>query len=158
MTTHTIRPVGFDANIAAGAFRHYAKDFYAAYANHKSGPRFSPARFFLLMRSIELAGKALHVGQGRDTKALRKIGHDLIAACDRSILSAYRVTLDAAEEQELKKANKYYDGKGFEYFWFDCPGVPTDRSGPQQMLSGWPDLPDENILETVLQKLLRPNL
>jgi hypothetical protein len=59
---------------------------------------------------------------------------------------------------ELKKANRYYKGKGFEYFLFNLPGTSLDRSGPQQALSGWPDPPDENILEAILGKLLTPRV
>jgi hypothetical protein len=158
VTTQTIRPLGIDANLAPFAFPHYAKDFYAAYTKHKGGPKFSPARFFLLARSIELAAKGLHLGQGRDHKSLFKIDHDLEAACEQSILSAYGLTLTAAEDQQMKNANRYYAGKGFEYFFFDFPGVSVDRSGPQQALSGWPDLPDESILESILHKLLQPRL
>jgi len=158
MTVQRVRPIGFDANLSPFAFQHYAKDFYAAYTNHKHGPTFSPARFFLLARSIELAAKALHVAQGCEPRALFQMDHDLEAACEPAVLSAYSVSLSAAEQEELRKANRYYEGKGFEYFWFDLPGVPIARAGAQQALSGWPDLPEEALLESLLQKLLTPRL
>ena len=155
---HTIQAAGFDANISPFAFQFYAKDFLQAYKKHQGGHKFSPARFFLLTRSIELAAKALHLGQGRLVDDLRRLGHDLEAACDPSLLMRYGINITAAERTEVAKANEYYEGKGFEYFWFKMPGVPIDRSGPQQALSGWPNLPDEMVLEGLVDKLLAPKL
>ncbi|MGH7802549.1 MAG: hypothetical protein ACREOW_18320 [Thermodesulfobacteriota bacterium] len=147
-----------NVGITPFAFQFYAKDFYEAYKNHKTDARFSPARLFLLTRSIELAAKALHLKQGRTANDLLHIDHDLEKACDSSILMAYGISLTANEEEELKKANNYYKNKGFEYFLFNLQGVPLDRSGPQQALSGWRDLPDENTLKALLNKLLSPKL
>src|SRR5580658_504835 len=93
------------------AFQHYAKDFYEAYKKHKSNQRFSPARFFLLTRSIELAGKALHAGNG--FRNFRKLGHGLKAACKAGVLAKYAITLTSAEQAELRKADRYYKVKGF---------------------------------------------
>jgi hypothetical protein len=153
-----IKPHGIDVNIAPYAFQHYAKDFYEAYKKHKEGPKFSPARLFLIGRSIELAAKGLLLRQGRTAKDIANISHNLDAACDAGVLSAYGISLTATEEAELKKANEYYARKGFEYFLFNTPGVALDRSGPQIALSGWPGLPDESILEALLNKLLSPSL
>lgn len=155
---HVSKPVGFDAITAPFAFQHYARDFFEAYKKHKGGWRFSPARLFLLARSIELAAKGLHLGQGRTHNDVFALKHDLEAACQPQILATYGISLDPAEEVELKKANEYYKRKGFEYFLYKLPGVAEDRSGPQQALSGWPALPDESILESVLAKLLEPRL
>jgi hypothetical protein len=143
---------------AAFAFQFYARDFFEAYKKHKVGPRFSPARLFLLTRSIELAAKGLHLGQGRTHKDVFALKHDLEATCQPQILATYGISLEPAEEAELKKANEYYKRKGFEYFLYSLPGVPVDRSGPQQALSGWPALPDESILESLLCRLLEPSL
>jgi hypothetical protein len=109
-------------------------------------------------RSIEFAAKALHLAQGRSAKDLRRVDHDLIQACDDSILSPLGITLTPNEQAQLKKANEYYSGKGFEYFFFKSRGVAEDRSGPQAALSGWPDRPDEKPLEAVLEKLLAVKL
>lgn len=157
-TNKVIRPAGIVANTAPFAFQHYARDFYDAYGKHKGGAKFSPARLFLLTRSIELAAKGLHLAQRRMPKDVSGMNHDLEAACEQAILIAYGITLTVAEQAELKKANKYYKRKGFEYFLFRFPGVAIDQSGPQQALSGWPDLPDESVLETLLGKLLTPQL
>ncbi len=153
-----VRPAGINEDIVPFAFQYYAKDFYEAYKKHKSDTKFSPARLFLIARSIELAGKGLHLDQGKTTRDLFRINHDLDSACDESILIAYGITLTNVERVELKKANQYYEGKGFEYFLFNFARVSLDRSGPQQALSGWPNLPDENVLEGILGKLLTPRV
>jgi hypothetical protein len=158
MTIHQITGVGINANIAPFAFQHYAKDFFEAYAKHKGGAKFSLARLFLIARSIELAAKSLHLAQGEVLSKIKNMKHDLEAACEQRILAKYEIILTSAEQVELKRANKYYKGKGFEYFLFKFPGVTDDRSGPQQALSGWPDLPDESVLEVLLSKLLTPRL
>jgi hypothetical protein len=84
--------------------------------------------------------------------------HDLEAACAPDVLQAYGITLTESDVTEVPKANRYYKGEGFEYFLVRFPGVPMDRSGPQQALSGWPDLPVESVLEGLVSKLLTPKL
>jgi hypothetical protein len=144
--------------IAPFAFQHYAKDFFTAYSNHPTEDRFSPARFFLLTRSIELAAKALHLAQGRSLDDVLAINHDLEAACSPEALRTFGIHVSDTELAELRKANRYYKGKGFEYFLFKFPGVAIGRSGPQQALSGWPDLPDEQPLRHLFHKLVAPKL
>jgi len=158
MSNQVINVPSTSVSITPFAFQHYAKDFYEAYQKHKGGPKFSPARFFLITRSIELAAKSLHLAAGRTAKDLKELGHDLEAACEGSVLAQFRITLTSTEAEELKKANQYYEGKGFEYFLFKFPGVSMERSGPQQALSGWRGLPDETVLESLLLKLVSPKL
>lgn len=158
MSNQVINVPSANVSITPFAFQHYAKDFYEAYTKHKPGPKFSPARFFLLTRSIELAAKSLHLADGRTPKYVKRLDHDLEAACEASVLAHFGITLITAETVELQKANKYYKGKGFEYFLFKFSGVSMERSGPQQALSGWPGLPDESVLESILNKLLTATL
>jgi len=120
--------------------------------------RCSPARFFLITRSIELAAKSLHLAGGRTVKEVKDLGHDLEAACEVGVLAQFGITLTSTEAVNLKKANQYYEGKGFEYFLFKFPGVSMERSGPEQALSGWRGLPDESVLESLLLKLVTPKL
>ncbi len=189
-TNTVIGVVAGNGNNDPFAFQWYAKDFYEAYKKHKGGSRFSPARLFLLSRSIELAAKALHLGKTvRRSKSdpdiyplpdpkkkplsandpsnwqmrwltsddLRKIGHDLEKACNAEILEQYGINISETEKTELKKANKFYKGKGFEYYWFKFPGISEeDRSGSELSASGWKELPDENILEGLIEKLILP--
>lgn len=153
-----ISAVGIDANIAPWAFQHYSKDFYAAYKAYQPDVRFSPARLFLICRSIELAGKSLHSRSGQTPESIKNISHDLLRSCDVNVLGTYGITLDAKDLDELKKANEYYKGKGFEYFYFIANGIPFGSSGSVKALKGWPGLPDEEQLESVLKKLLSVNL
>jgi hypothetical protein len=195
-TDTVIGIVAANGNNAPFVFQLYAKDFYEAYKKHKGGSRFSPARLFLLCRSIELAAKALHLGKTvwrvkpdpnstsdpniyplpdpenkplsdndpsnwqmrwLTVNDLRDIGHDLEKACDTEILERYGINISETEKTELKKANKFYKGKGFEYYWFKFPGISEeDRSGPELSASGWKELPDENILEGLIEKLILP--
>lgn len=115
-THQIIGASGIDANTAACAFQHYARDFFEAYKNHKGGPMFSPARFFLLAQTIELAAKGFPLARGRRPSDLFRIGHDLEAACEQAILTAYGITAAIPEQAELKNANRYYKGKAFEIF------------------------------------------
>jgi hypothetical protein len=154
MNPHQFRASGFHANVTPYAFQHYARDFYSAFKKQQGGPPFSPARLFLLSRSIELAAKSLHFQAGVTSSAVRDIDHDLEAACGVHILAAFGVVLTSQEAEELSKANAYYKGKGFEYFLFKQSATAFDRSGPQMALAGWPDLPDEAVLEALLEQLL----
>jgi hypothetical protein len=158
MPNQVINVPSGNVSITPFAFQHYARDFYEAYTKHKGGPKFSPARFFLLTRSIELAAKSLCLTAGRTAKDVKRLDHDLEAACESSVLAYFGITLTPPETLELQKANRYYEGKGFEYFLFKISGVSMERSGPQQALSGWPGLPDESVLESILNKLLTPKL
>ena len=155
MTPHEIHTSGFDANITPFAFQHYARDFYSAFKKHHGGPPFSPARLFLLSRSIELAAKSLHFQSGATSDAVRNINHDLEAVCGASTLVRFGVVLTTQELEEISKANAYYKGKGFEYFLFKQSAVQFNRSSPQLALAGWPHLPDETVLEGLLERLLR---
>jgi hypothetical protein len=154
MTLQQFHASGLNANITPFAFQHYARDFYSAFKKHQGGPPFSPARLFLLSRSIELAAKALHFQAGATSDGVRDINHDLEAACGASTLAKFGVVLTTQEVEELSKANAYYKGKGFEYFLFKHGATQFDRSGPQMALAGWPDLPDETVLEALLKRLL----
>lgn len=161
MAEQIIDALGIDANISPFAFQLWAKDFYGAYKAHQNTAPFSPARFYLLSRSLELALKALHLDTGATVETLRKIGHDLEKACDAQLLAGYQIQVTPEEQSELSKANAFYKHKGFEYFLFRAPflgGVPEERSGPQLAATAYPNLPEESSLESLLQKLLEPKL
>jgi len=143
------------------AFQYYAKDFYEAYKKHKDGPPFSPARYFLISRSIELAAKSLHLEVGKKAEDLNNARHDLLEACNSDILKKFDITFSDEQISELKKANDYYKDKGFEYFLYktgDWKSSDFGSSGPQKVLTGWPDLPDVNILESIVDLLLSVKL
>jgi hypothetical protein len=153
-----ISVAGIDASNVPGDFLFYAKDYYAAYKAYQPDERYSPARLFLICRSIEHAAKSLHLRQGRTAGAIKKqIRHDLTKACDSAVLGSFGIALSSTELTELAKADRYYEGKGFEYSIFRFKGEKSDRSGAHEALRGWPNLPDERQLESVLNKLLSVN-
>jgi hypothetical protein len=173
ITRVTVLPI--QMNLSAFAFQWYGKDFYEAYNKVKGGARFSPARLTLLAQAVELAAKSLHVDQGKQDDKLRRIGHNLVKACDPSILSRYKIKLTAAERTELKKMNDLNESKAFEYFWFLPPGTkrrpkkPTKeeikedarnarRTGIIHAVTGRKGLPDESVVERLLIKLLAPKM
>ena len=148
----------FDFNAFGHVFmRKYAEDFHDAYRNHHSKSKFSPARLFLLTRSIELAAKSLRLWQGESPDDILQLRHDLEKVCDGAFLSRCGLTLSTSELEELRKANDYYENKGFEYFFFKVRGRSWGTSGPERAAMGWPGLPDESVLEEVLTRLLSPH-
>jgi hypothetical protein len=157
----TIGPPLVDANIRPLAYQYYAKDFYEAYKKHKDGPKFSPARFFLISRSIELAAKSLQLADGLPAEDLNNINHDLSKACNPDILNKFGISLSTKQISELEKANDYYKNKGFEYFLYKIGNRRSSNfgsSGPQMALTGWPNLPDVDILETIVDSLISVKL
>ena len=153
-TPQHIKTEGINANITPFAFQHYAKDFLGAFKAHKSAVKFSPARLFLICRSIELAAKSLHLVAGKSLKQLKTMSHDLEKACDTTVLCQNNINLTAQEIDELRKANAYYAGKGFEYFIFKHANVALESSGPELAARGWPSLPDEVVLEQIANRLV----
>src|SRR5881296_2237716 len=116
-------------NLSPFAFQWYAKDFYDAYKKIQGGARFSPARLTLLAQAVELAAKSLHVHQGRRDADLRKIGHNLVKACDSAILGVYSITLTRDEGTELKNLSDLNEAKALEYFWFRSPHYTPEVAG-----------------------------
>jgi hypothetical protein len=154
----TVEPIQF--NLSPGAFQWYAMDFYEAYKTYKKVQEspFSPARLTLLAQAVELAAKSLHVHQGKRDADLRKIAHDLVKACDSTILGEYGITLTADEATELKKMSELNKAKAFEYFWFKLPGFTPERAGVMHAVTGRKSLPNESVVEGLLIKLLAPTL
>src|SRR5215208_327523 len=108
MSDQIITVPSANISITPFAFQHYAKDFYEAYKKHKGGPKFSPARFFLITRSIELAAKSLHLAGGRTAKDVKDLDHDLEAACEAAVLGHFGINFTSDEAVELQKATQYY--------------------------------------------------
>ncbi len=157
--SQTISAPFLEVNLTPLAFRLYAKDYYDAYKSYIPEQSFSRAKYFLLCMSIELAAKTLYVDQGKNHKDLLKISHDLECACSENVLNIYNLSLSTKEIDELKKANSYYSTKGFEYFIFKHPDIQDpNRTGGQLAMEGYPDLPNLDILEEILIKLLSADL
>jgi len=154
----TIVPQSTHIELSPFAFQWYAGDFFDAYQKITGGPRFSPARLTLLAQACELAAKSLHVAQGKTDDDLRKLGHNIVRACDAAILNIYEISLTPDEERELGKLNALNKLKAFEYFWFPWQGSKPEIGGIMHALLGRKDLPDENIVQGLVAKLLAPKL
>jgi hypothetical protein len=154
----TVSPEPVQVNLSPFGFQWYAKDFFEAYKKVKGGAPYSPARLTLLARALELAAKSLHVHQGRRDADLRKLGHNIVRACDNSILAAYGIALTADEVTELRKISDLNESKMFEYFWFRSPGYTPELGGVVHAITGRKGLPHEETLEGLLVRLLSPKM
>ena len=92
--------------------------------------------------------------------------HDIITACDPVILGQYGITNTANEATELQKLSDLYDAKAFEYFWFLPKRTNRNKANPDQAriagithaITGRDDMPNEDIAEALLIKLLEPTM
>ncbi len=97
----------------------YARDFLRCYTVYSPEQPFSPAKYYLICRSIELSLKSYLVlnGIGYET-CKKKFRHNIskiLTECIDLGIEKY-VTLSEANRLEIEKANDWYDRKGFEYF------------------------------------------
>lgn len=75
-----------------------------------------------------------------------------------AILGVYGIALTVDEAAELKKMSDLNEAKVFEYFWFRSPGYTPEIAGVMHAIIGWKGLPDENVVEGLLIKLLAPTM
>ena len=127
-----ITPEPVTIRLSPLGFQGWAAQFLQAARAVEEAGSFSPVKYFLVCRSIELALKAYLLARGHAPKSLKKeIGHDL----SRALVSAQDASLDGvvaltdAEIRVVKQANDHYRSKRFEYFEvFDaargCSGRP----------------------------------
>ena len=99
--------------------RNYAGDFLNA-AKDFTPPvnRFSPVPYYLVCHSIELSLKAFLFSTGFNKAARKSLNHSLenaINAAEANGLSTY-LQVSATERDLVRKANRLYPKKEFEYF------------------------------------------
>lgn len=97
----------------------YARDFLNAYRAYEPENPFSPAKYYLLCRSVELSLKSyLSLKNVGINKLKKKYGHNLLKIYEKSIELGVKDIVDITQEEaiEIEKANEWYDRKGFEYF------------------------------------------
>ena len=99
--------------------RHYAADFLTA-AKHFVPPttRFSPVPHYLICHSIELSLKSFLFTVGFKRADRKRLNHNLeeaLKAAELHGLCEY-VDVTAHDRDQLRKANKLYSKKEFEYF------------------------------------------
>jgi hypothetical protein len=132
-------------NIGPTGFIVYARDFLDGFKSYDPTVPFSPAKNYLVCRSIELSFKSfLSLKSERHNDLKKKIGHDLHKALNKSkelgIQSTVRMSTE--EESELMKANEWYHRKGFEYFDI------------QNIVAGRDTLPNLMVLLALAEKLV----
>lgn len=127
------------AHISMGptGFVVYARDFLNAYKFYKIDKPFSPAKYYLVCRSVELSLKSyLSLKKVDIDKLKRNYGHDLSKIYKKAVELGITEVVDINHEEavEIEKANKWYCRKGFEYF------------GIQNIVESKDTLPDLEIL------------
>jgi hypothetical protein len=142
-------PTGGPWNSSPIGFHRYASEFakYAWEAHAALGGQFSPVPYYLYGHSLELVLKAFLLARGvpmADLPRKRKLGHELakILLKAKTLGLEQTVPLAAHWEPEVRKANAYYAGKGFEYFYI------------VSAVKGYPDLPGLDVLNEIVTTLL----
>ncbi len=126
-------------------FHRYASEFLRAADSFKCGDGFSPVPYYLRCRVIELALKAFLLAKRFSKNDLKhKLRHNLENALNSATKHRLQseVAIKPEEAEEIKKANVYYEDKGFEYFQV------------RKWAKGYPELPDLKILEDVSSRLV----
>lgn len=132
----TMTPIGFIV---------YAEDFLNAYKSFETDKPFSPAKYYLICRSVELSFKSYLLFKNEPIKKVKcKLGHDL----HRIIKKSKELGIDAVvgitdeEQAEIDKANNWYNYKGFEYFDIQNTVKKQDT------------LPDLNVMFNLADRLI----
>lgn len=128
-------------NISGVAFRMSARDCLSCFEAYDP-PEFSPVKYFLLCRAIELALKVLHL-DNNDRKFVKdKLGHNLTKSYEG--LEEDHKVLSSQELELLKKTSDLYESriKAFEYIQ------------PIHASQGYLDFPDLTELYPLAKKLV----
>jgi hypothetical protein len=99
--------------------RRYATDFLSAAQTFEPPKnRFSPVPYYLICHSIELSLKAFLFSAGFKKKERKELSHNLEKALDEAEHKGLSTHLEITsnDREALKKANKLYSIKEFEYF------------------------------------------
>ena len=130
-------------------FHRFASEFLNAANSVNIETSFSPARYYLYCHALELILKAFLLTKNvpmAELKKPRKLGHDLDKVLNRATQLGLEdlVQITVAHENEVRKANGYYNGphKGFEYFEV----IPA--------FTGYKDLPDIDVLADLTSTLV----
>jgi hypothetical protein len=100
--------------------RHYATDFLSAARSfvEPENKRFSPVRYYLICHSIELSLKAYLFTSGYKKKDRKKLNHNIelaLSVAEQNGIEEH-ISITKEERDAVKKANKLYPKKEFEYF------------------------------------------
>jgi hypothetical protein len=145
MTNSTIQPPAASSHITPYGFANIARHFLETERAIDGVYTFSVVPYYLLAHSIELGLKAFILIEGESLDFVKdKLRHNLEKAlkkADAMGLSSM-IKMEQDEHDALIKANKYYAGKGFEYFQVI------------QAARGYPDLPELGCLRSFAQRLI----
>ena len=126
-------------------FHFYASEFLDAARAAKRPEHFSPVPYYLYCRSIELSLKAFLLCKGDLIDDLKKkLKHDLEKIWNRACKLGIRDIVDLSQGQQdcLRQANRYYQKKGFEYFFL------------KKAISAYKDRPALDVLDSLTELLL----
>ncbi len=119
MANQVIKPKTGHIFISPYDFISYSEDFYEACCSHVTERAFSPAKYYLAGRSIELSLKAFLLIKGVTRDKLKKsLGHDLhklLRKC-KELGIVNIVNISEVQEGIIENLNTWYARKGFEYF------------------------------------------
>jgi len=136
-TAHiTMGPTGFIV---------YARDFLNAYKRFKTDKPFSPAKYYLVCRSVELSLKSYLLLNNVPIKKVKyNLSHDLHKILRKSKELGIDTVVGITDEEkaEIEKANSWYNRKGFEYFDI------------QNIVEGKDTLPNLNIMFYLADRLI----
>lgn len=100
---------------------------------------------FLYCRTIELGLKAYLLAKGKNLVYIKKsVGHNLTIGLKNARQNSLDDIIETTdiEQEEIEKANKYYNAKGFEYFFVI------------NHITGLTELPKLEVLKEYSKKLL----
>lgn len=131
--------------VGPAGFCSYAEDFLNAYKCFETDKFFSPAKYYLVCRSIELSLKSyLLLKNVPINKVKCNLGHDLHRILRKSKELGIDTIIGVTDEEkvEVERANGWYKRKGFEYF--DIQNIVEIKT----------TLPDLNILLNFAERLI----
>jgi len=133
-------------NISPFGFHRYSKKFLEVALTFQSDDNFSPVPYYLFCRSIELSLKSFLLAKGVSKSSLKQknLGHNLEKNLEKAQSLGLNdvVTINTSQIVELKKANNYYNSKGFEYFEVI------------KAVTGYPNLPNLSLLSALASSLV----
>ena len=145
MTVTTIKAKTVEIDIGPTGFIIYAEDFLNSFKAYRSKKSFSPAKYYLVCRSIELSLKSfLSIKNIAISTIKKELSHDLIKILNRTQELDIKdiIEISKEEEMEIKKANDWYNRKGFEYF--DIKNIVENKE----------TLPNLNSLQLLSERLI----
>jgi len=123
----------------------YAADFLNAYRSFETDKPFSPAKYYLVCRAVELSLKSFLLLKSAPIKEVKySLSHDLhkILRKSKELGIDAMVSITEVEKAEVEKANGWYNRKGFEYF--DIQNIAESKS----------TLPDLSVMYELADRLI----